>query len=180
MWNSLQAFSRHVDRISTWAGRFASLVVLVATLLCVANALLRYGLNIGSNAWIEAQSVMFGAMVYFGGAQTLRMNQHIRIDIIYSGRKERTRLLIDLFGTLFLLLPYTVLMTWLSWRMFAYAYLGGEVSNNAGGLPIWPAMASIPLGLALLTLQGVSEAIKRAAALRGQLALDVSYEKPQQ
>lgn len=180
MLNLLLACSRFIDRVSDWAGRFASVLVLVAVLLSATNSTLRYGLNMGSNAWIEAQAILFGAVVYLGGAQALRLNEHIRIDIIYGARSERTRLLIDAFGLLCFLLPVSVVMGWMSWDLFLNSYLSEEISANAGGLPIWPAKATIPLGFALLTLQGLSELVKRIAALQGRLQLDSQYEKPKQ
>lgn len=178
--DALLAFSRGVDRLNDWAGRLAAVFVLAATVLCVGNALLRYGLNLGSNAWLEGQVMLFGAVMYFGGAQTLRLNEHIRIDIVYGSLGERARLWIDTLGFLLALLPVCALMTWLSWKLFAASWAGGEASSNAGGLPVWPSKISIPIGFALLTLQGLSELIKRVAALQGRLALDVGYEKPQQ
>uniref|UniRef100_UPI0035614FF7 TRAP transporter small permease subunit n=1 Tax=Hydrogenophaga sp. TaxID=1904254 RepID=UPI0035614FF7 len=69
---------------------------------------------------------------------------------------------------------------WMSWDLFLNSYLSEEISANAGGLPIWPAKATIPLGFALLTLQGLSELVKRIAALQGRLQLDSQYEKPKQ
>lgn len=178
--NFLLKLSRLVDRLSDAAGIAASAVVFAATLICVGNALLRYGVNFGSNAWIEAQTVLFGLMMYLGGAQTLRMNEHIRIDILYGARSERTRLLIDVVGILLFLLPVTVAMTWLSWAYFADSFTSGEMSPNLGGLPLWPAKAAIPIGFGLLSLQGASELIKRIGALRGLVKVDVAYEKPQQ
>lgn len=178
--NALLALARAVDRISDEAGRFAAVCVIAATVVCVGNALMRYGLNLGSNAWIEAQVMLFGAMMYFGGAQTLRLNEHIRIDIVYGALSERARLWIDTLGFLFALLPVCVLMTWLSWKLFATSWVSQEVSANAGGLPVWPSKVSIPIGFALLTLQAVSELIKRVAALQGRMQLDLAYEKPQQ
>jgi TRAP-type mannitol/chloroaromatic compound transport system permease small subunit len=178
--NALLKLARLVDRVTDVAGWVASTLVLAATLTCVANALLRYGANFGSNAWLEAQIYMFGAMMYLGGAQTLRMNEHIRIDVLYSGRSERARLRIDIFGLLLFLLPVTVAMTWLSWRFFGVSYAGGEMSANPGGLPVWPIKLLIPVGFALLTLQGLSELVKRIAALKGLAQVDVAYEKPQQ
>lgn len=178
--NFLLACSRGIDRISDGAGHLASALVLVATLLCAGAATARYGLNMASNAWIEAQTILFGAVVYFGGAQALRMNEHIRIDILYGGRSERTRLLIDCFGLVCFLLPVTAVMVWMTWGLFASSFASGEVSSNAGGLPMWPAKATIPLGFALLTLQGLSELVKRIAALQDRLSVDTSYQKPQQ
>ena len=176
----LLACSQFIDRITDWAGRLASALVLVAVLLCAGAATVRYGLNMSSNAWLEAQVVLFGAVVYFGGAQALKLNAHIRIDILYGARSERTRLWIDIFGLVCFLMPVVVVMTVMTWDLFWGAYLSDERSSNAGGLPLWPAKATIPIGLFLLGLQGLSELVKRVAALRGHLQLDLNYQKPQQ
>lgn len=180
MMNLLLACSRFIDRITGWAGHLASALVLVAVLVCAGTATVRYGLNMGSNAWLEAQMILFGAIVYFGGAQTLRRNEHIRIDIVYGGRSERTRLWIDIFGLVCFLLPVSLVMGWMTWDLFTSSYLSGEVSSNAGGLPMWPAKATIPIGFGLLVLQGLSELVKRVAALQGLVQVDLNYEKPQQ
>jgi TRAP-type mannitol/chloroaromatic compound transport system permease small subunit len=174
------ALSRGIDRLGEWAGRLASVLVLLAVLASAGTATVRYGLNLASNAWIEVQAILFGAVVYLGGARALRLNEHIRIDIIYGARSERARLLIDIFGLLCFLLPVCVVMGWMTWDQFLVSYLSAEVSPNAGGLPIWPTKVTLPIGFALLTLQGVSELIKRVASLRGDYQLDLHYEKPQQ
>ncbi len=180
MTTSLLAWCRPLDALSAWAGRVAAAMVLLATAICVGNALLRYGFNLGSNAWIEAQTLCFGLLVYLGGAQTLRLNEHIRVDVFYARRSERARLWTDVFGLVAFLLPVAVTMTWLSWTFFLPSLASGEMSNNAGGLPMWPAKATLPAGFALLTLQGLAELLRRIAALRGDIALDLRYEKPQQ
>lgn len=178
--DALLRLARRADRVSDAAGAVASALVLGATAISVGNALLRYGLSLGSNAWIEAQSILFALIIYLGGAQTLRLNEHIRIDVIYSGRSERTRLWIDVLGVVLFLLPVSVAMTWLSWTYFAASFASGEMSPNIGGLPLWPAKLAIPIGFALLSVQGLSELVKRVAALRGLVEVDVGYEKPQQ
>lgn len=180
MLNLFLACSRIIDSISEWAGRVASALALVAVLVCAATATARYALNFGSNAWLEAQMILFGAVVYLGGAQALRLNEHIRIDILYGARSERTRLKIDIFGLVCFLLPVTMVMGWMTWDMFLSSFVSGEVSANAGGLPMWPAKATLPLGFALLALQGLSELIKRVAALKGHMHVNLNYEKPQQ
>jgi TRAP-type mannitol/chloroaromatic compound transport system permease small subunit len=68
----------------------------------------------------------------------------------------------------------------LSWPLFINSFEIGEVSGNAGGLLRWPVKILIPLGFFLLTLQGVSEIIKRAAALAGRVPLEAPYERPPQ
>jgi TRAP-type mannitol/chloroaromatic compound transport system permease small subunit len=73
-----------------------------------------------------------------------------------------------------------VLLTALSWPLFLRALQSGEVSSNAGGLVRWPALLTLPLGFAMMALQGVAEAIRRIAVLRGAAAIDARYEKPLQ
>jgi TRAP-type mannitol/chloroaromatic compound transport system permease small subunit len=100
--------------------------------------------------------------------------------VLYSRYSERTRLWVDLLGTIFFLLPMSVLIGWMSWPLFINSFEIGEVSGNAGGLIRWPVKALIPFGFVLLTLQGLSEIIKRIANLTGDLKLDSHYERPLQ
>jgi TRAP-type mannitol/chloroaromatic compound transport system permease small subunit len=119
-------------------------------------------------------------MVMLGAAYTLRTNEHVRVDALYSRYSERTRVWVDLLGAIFFLLPMSIVIGWLSWPLFINSYDIGEVSSNAGGLLRWPVKILIPFGFLLLTLQGLSEIIKRVANLTGHLALDVHYERPLQ
>src|SRR5262245_56886607 len=110
-------------------------------------------------------------MVMLGAAHTLRINGHVRVDVFYSRYGERARLWLDLVGGLLFLLPMTVVIGWLAWPMVANSWAVGEVSANAGGLLRWPVKLLVPLGFLLLTLQGLSEVIKRGAALAGRIDL---------
>ena len=74
----------------------------------------------------------------------------------------------------------TAVIGWLSWPMVVNSWAVGEVSSNAGGLLRWPVKLMVPLGFLLLTLQGLSEVIKRYAALTGRFAIDARYERPVQ
>jgi TRAP-type mannitol/chloroaromatic compound transport system permease small subunit len=180
MLHPLLALSRGIDRLGEWAGRLASVLVLLAVLASAGTATVRYGLNLASNAWIEVQAILFGAVVYLGGARAV---EDVDADVLVEpqgARSERARLLIDIFGLVSFLLPVCVVMGWMTWDQFLVSYLSAEVSPNAGGLPIWPTKVCLPIGFALLTLQGVSELIKRVASLRGDYQLDLHYEKPQQ
>ncbi|MGH8616961.1 MAG: TRAP transporter small permease subunit [Burkholderiales bacterium] len=176
----LLKFSALIDRLNTRIGQAAAWLMLVAVLISAGNALVRYGLSRSSNAWLEIQWYLFGAMVMLGAAYTLKLNEHVRVDVLYSRYGERTRLWLDLLGGLFFLLPMTVIIGWLGWPIFVSAFTSGETSGNAGGLVKWPALLMIPLGFLLLSLQGVSEIIKRAAALAGRAPLDAAYDKPLQ
>jgi len=178
--DALLRFSRLIDALNERIGRVASALVLAACAISAGNALVRYGFNLSSNAWLEIQWYLFAGMVMLGAANTLRVNGHVRVDVLYSRYGERTRLWLDLAGAVLFLMPMAGIIVWLSWPLFMNSYLVGEVSGNAGGLLRWPVKILIPTGFLLLLLQGVSEIIKRAAALTGRIRLDSAYERPSQ
>ncbi len=169
-----------VDGLSDQVAVVAAYLVLLACAVSGANATLRYTLNLGSNAWLELQWYMFAGIVMFGTAKVLRVNEHVRVDIIYAGRSSRGKATIDLLGLLIFLLPIALLMIYLSWPFVIDSYISGEMSNNSGGLMRWPFKVILPLGFGLLALQGVAEAIKRIAYLRGELRMDTHYDRPLQ
>jgi len=172
--------SRWIDALNAAFGKIADWAVLISCLISAGNAMMRYGFSLSSNAWLEIQWYLFGVMVMFGAAYTLRRNEHVRIDIIYGSVSARTQIWIDLVGSIVLLLPVTILLCWVSWPLFYHSYMIQETSSNAGGLIRWPIKLVLPVGFALLTLQGISEVIKRIGALRGHPELVKRYEKPLQ
>jgi TRAP-type mannitol/chloroaromatic compound transport system permease small subunit len=172
--------SRVIDAINDQFGKLAIWLVLFACLISTANALSRYALNISSNAWLEVQWYMFAAMVLLGAPSTLRLNGHVRVDLFYSGASERTRLWIDLLGTILFLLPMCAVLIYFTWPWFLDSWRIHEGSQNAGGLIRWPVKLLLPLGFALMAAQGISEIIKRIAALRGLYRVQHGYEAPLQ
>jgi TRAP-type mannitol/chloroaromatic compound transport system permease small subunit len=178
--SALLKFATGMDWISTQLGKVAAWAVLAAALISAGNAFVRYGLDISSNAWLEIQWYLFAAIVMLGAPVVLRLNEHVRVDILYGKLKGKGSVYVDLFGLLFFLLPVMALIAWLSWPLFFSMLRTGEMSNNAGGLIRWPAMMLLPLGFALMFLQGVSEVIKRIGFLLGKYQLDTHYEKPVQ
>ena len=109
---------------------------------------------------------MFAGMVLLGAAYTFKVNEHVRVDLVYGMVSERTRILIDIFGIIFFLLPMCVILVYFTWPWFLESFRGNEASSNAGGLIRWPVKLILPVGFSLLALQGVSELIKRVAALQ--------------
>lgn len=178
--NALLRFSALIDTLNQKMGLIANWLVLIACVISAGNAMMRYGFNMSSNAWLEIQWYLFGGMVMLGAAYTLKMNEHVRVDLLYSRYSDRTRLWVDLLGGIFFLLPMAIIIGWLSWPMFINSFHIGETSGNSGGLLRWPVKLLLPLGFLLLTLQGLSEIIKRAAALTGHLDIDAHYERPLQ
>jgi TRAP-type mannitol/chloroaromatic compound transport system permease small subunit len=163
----LLAVSRLIDRINEFIGKWVSWLILAAVLVSAGNAIVRKLFNMSSNAWLEAQWYLFGAVFMLAAAYTLKQNEHIRIDIFYGARSKRTQDWIDLFGHVFFLLPFCLLMLWLLTPYTIHAIKSGEVSANAGGLILWPSKAIILAGFVLLTLQCLSEIIKRIAIMQG-------------
>lgn len=176
----LLRFSAAIDGLNAKIAYAATWMVLIACVISATNAFMRWGFSMSSNAWLEIQWYLFAAMVMLGGAHTLRANEHVRVDAFYSRYSERIKLWIDLIGGIVFLLPMCAVIGWLSWPLFMNSYSIGEVSGNAGGLLRWPVKILIPLGFALLALQGVSEIIKRAANLTGHLPLSAHYHRPLQ
>jgi TRAP-type mannitol/chloroaromatic compound transport system permease small subunit len=164
---ALLALSTVIDRINSWIGFHARWLILVAVVVSAINAIIRKTFDISSNAWLELQYYLFGAVFMLAAAYVLQNNAHVRIDALSSHFSKRTRDWIDLFGHAFFLLPVCLLMTWLGWPFFWESFRSGEVSNNAGGLIVWPSKLFVFAGFALLLAQGISEIIKRVAVLRG-------------
>jgi len=169
-----------VDKISEQLGRVAAFTVLAAALISAGNAFIRYGFDISSNGWLEIQWYLFAATVMLGAPLVLKLNEHVRVDIIYGKLKGNIPVYIDLMGLILFLLPVMGLLAWLSFPLFLKFYLTNEMSSNAGGLIRWPAMLMLPLGFAWMFMQGLSEVIKRLAYLQGKYEMNTHYEKPVQ
>ena len=177
---ALLALSRVIDAVNEKLGWIADWLVFLSCLISAGNAFSRYAFSISSNAWLEIQWYMFGALVMLGASYTLKRNEHVRVDIVYSNLATRRQIGIDIFGTILFLLPATLIMAYLSWPVFYNSWVEGEISGNAGGLVRWPIKIFLPLGFALLSLQGFSELIKRIAMLTGHMKADLHYERPLQ
>jgi TRAP-type mannitol/chloroaromatic compound transport system permease small subunit len=169
---ALLQLSRTIDWINERVGKTAAWAIVIAILVSAINAIIRRIFGVSSNAWLELQWYLFGATFMLCAAWTLRVNEHIRIDIISNKLSKRGRDRIDLMGHLLFLLPFVALMLYLSFPYFIRSYESGEVSSNAGGLLIWPAKGLILLGFISLAFQWLSELIKRVAIMRGDLAED--------
>jgi TRAP-type mannitol/chloroaromatic compound transport system permease small subunit len=164
---ALLALSRGIDAMTAFVGRAVYWLVLAAILVSAANATSRKVLSVSSNAWLELQWYLFGAAYLLAAAYTLQRNEHIRIDIVSGLLPKRARDWIEIFGHVFMLAPFTLLMIKETWPSLVESYELGETSSNFGGLIVWPAKACILLGFVLLLLQAISELIKRIAIMRG-------------
>lgn len=177
---ALLKLSLGIDWMNERIGWLASAAVLLTALISAGNAFVRYFLDISSNGWLEIQWYLFAGIVMLGASYVLKLNEHVRVDLIYGRLKGNAPVYVDLFGLIFFLMPVMMLMAYLSWPLLVKMFLMHEMSNNAGGLVRWPAMLMLPLGFALISLQGFSEIVKRICYLMGIHEMDTHYEKPVQ
>ena len=195
-------FTRIIDELSRLVGLVAIWLVLFSALVSAFNAIFRYSINgmiwlersygggvFGGLVWFYTQysnvlseSVwyMFGGMVMLGGAWTLKLNEHVRVDLFYGAISEKARTWIDLLGGLFFLMPLCILLIYFTWPWFMQAWTQNVMSNAAGGLPRWPVRLMLPVGFGVLMLQGIAEIIKCIAALTTDYVREFAYEKPLQ
>ncbi|MGN6389084.1 MAG: TRAP transporter small permease subunit [Burkholderiaceae bacterium] len=169
----LLSASRRIDAINETVGTLVSWLLLLAVLICTGNAAIRYAFNTSNNAWLEIQWYLYAAVFLLGASYTLRRNEHVRIDVVSGKLPQRVQAWIDVFGFAFFLLPMTLIILYYAVPYALLSIESGEMSTNAGGLIVWPAKVLIPIGFLLLTLQGVSELIKRIAFLRGLIDASV-------
>jgi TRAP-type mannitol/chloroaromatic compound transport system permease small subunit len=167
--SGLLSVSRTIDAMNTLFGKAVSWLLLAAVLISAINAVTRKLFNLSSNAWLEAQWYLFSAAFLLAAAWTLLSSEHVKVDLVYGQLPRRAQLWIEVFGTIFFLMPFCLVTIYLSWPIVIAKYVSGEVSNNTGGLILWPVWAMIPIGFGLLALQGLSELIKRLAILSGAI-----------
>ena len=178
--SALLKFVQLVDAISDRLGRLASWTVLLAAMISAGNAFIRYGIDWSSNGLLEIQWYLFAWMVMVGAPYVLQHNEHVRVDLVYGKLKGNGAVYVDIFGLVVFLMPVMGFLAWISFPYFWNTFVTGEVSSNAGGLIRWPVTLAMPVGFAMVWLQGLSELIKRVAYLRGKYAMDTHYEKPLQ
>ncbi len=165
--NALIAFSRSVDAVTVRMGRIVAWLLVVAIVISTVNAIIRKVFDMSSNAWLEAQWMLFGAVFLLCASWTLQANEHIRIDIVNSSLSKKARNIIELAGHVLFLLPMTLVMIWTALPFFLSSYANNEQSFSAGGLPQWPAKFLVLAGFVVLFVQALSELIKRIAVMRG-------------
>lgn len=161
----LLALSRAIDAITRFVGFHVRWLVLAAVLVSAINAIVRKAFDVSSNAWLELQALLFGAVFLLAAAYTLQKNAHVRIDVVSSRLSQKTRNWIDLLGHIFMLVPLCLILLWLTGPYALESFLSNEGSANAGGLIVWPSKALILIGFALLTAQAMSEIIKKLDAI---------------
>jgi len=168
----LLRFSAAVDALNDRIGAAIRWLALIMVLLGAFNAVARYltkytGLSLASNAYTELQLYLFRLIFLLGAAYGLRRDVHVRVDVLYERLSARAKAWVDLVGTVLFLLPFSILMLWVSWPAVRNSWAIRETSPDPGGLARYPIKAAILVGFTLLVLQGLSQLIKQVEVIRG-------------
>ncbi|WP_088348709.1 MULTISPECIES: TRAP transporter small permease subunit [Rhodomicrobium] len=174
------ALADAIDAVTEWIGQVLKWLVLIASLVSAGNALIRYGFNQSSNAWLEAQWYMFAAMFLLAAGYALKHDEHVRVDVLFTNYSVRRKAMVDIFGLIFFLLPTAIVIADMSIPMIVNSIKINEMSSDPGGLLRWPVKLLIPLGFILLAIQAVAELIKKIAIVKGLRTPVKHYERPVQ
>ena len=161
------AFADRIDRFNAGVGRGAAWLCLFVVVVQFAVVVLRYIFGLGSARLSE--SIIYGhaGLFMLASAWTLQTGGHVRVDVFYADASPRTRALVDLGGSLLLLLPFMAVLAWFAWPYVARSWAILEASRETSGLPVVFLLKTlIPAFALLMALQGVSQAIKAWSALR--------------
>ena len=175
--NALLRLSAAIDAMNERIGKAVAWLGLGAVIICTVNAIVRYSVNMSSNAWLEAQWYLNAVVFMVVAAWTLRRNEHVRIDVLFGRYPQRVQAWVDIVGGLFALLPVSVIIAWYSWPSLVNSYQINEYSSDPGGLIRWPMRLLVPVAFSLLALQGVSEIIKRVAFLKGLIPYPAEHHR---
>lgn len=177
------SFAKGIDAVTTAFGKVSWWLAVVMVLIGAANVVTRYvgravGVSLGGTEYIVLQTYAYNVIFLLGAGYVFRRDGHVRVDIVYGSLTKRLRAWIDLVGIAVFLIPFTILGLWLSDGYVARSWRQLEVNMNAGGIPIYPIKTVIVIAFALLLLQGISEAIKNVAFLRGHPASRSMHADP--
>lgn len=162
----MTALADRIDRLTAAIGRAVAWLILAVVLLQFVLVVARYLFGVGSIWLSETVIYAHAALFMLAAAWTLRAGGHVRVDIFYAEASARTKALVDLLGSVLLLLPFMLVLIWLSVPYAARSWAVLEHSQEASGLPLVFVLKSlIPLFALLMALQGAAQAIRAAAAL---------------
>jgi len=164
--------ARAIDRFNERFGRLLYWLTLLMVVVGAFNAIVRYldrytGLGLSSNMYLELQWYLFSLVFLLGAAYTLKHDAHVRVDVFIGRLGARGQAIVNLAGVVLFLVPFCVLMIWVSWPAVVNSWSALEMSPDPGGLPRYPIKTMIPVAFLLVLAQGISMAIKQIAVIVG-------------
>lgn len=165
---TVSSISAAIDIINKKIGEWVSYFTFLMAAITFVVVILRYGFNLGWIAMQESIVYLHAAVFLLGSAYTLQHDGHVRVDVFYRGFSEKRKALVNLVGTLFLLLPVMLFITLVSWHYVLESWQTLEGSMESGGLPFLYVLKSFILLFSItMLLQGISEVIKQSMILAG-------------
>ncbi len=162
-----------IESFIDWSGRTVSWFSLFLVLITFIVVVMRYIFDSGSIALQESTTYLHASIFLVGMAYTLQQDAHVRVDIFYTQFSSQTKAWIDLFGTLFLLLPFMLFISWISWEYIVDSWSVLEGSREAGGLPgVFILKSLILVMTSLLSLQALTQVARNI-----QTVLDIDTGK---
>ncbi len=162
----LKILIKSVDNLSEWTGGIVSWLVVLLTFVTFYDVVARYLLKSGSVGIQEMEWHLFALIFLLSAGWTLKHKAHVRVDIFYAKLSRKGKAIVDIGGALFLLLPFSILIIYTSLDFVVNSWSVREGSGDPGGLPArYLIKAMIPVGFALLALQGVSELLRNISIL---------------
>jgi len=189
----LLAIARGIDATTTLIGKLTWWASLLLVLVGVQNVVARYGYQqirrafgddvaaaLSNNTFLELQTLLYSAIFLLGAAYVMQIDAHVRVDILYSRLRRRTRAWIDIVGTVLFLFPFAWMGIYFGNTYVARSWAQLEMSPNPGGLARYPIKTLIIVAFALLIVQGVSQIIKHVAFLRGVAGSGSPHDAPEE
>lgn len=148
-----------IDNTIKYLGYLTAFVLLILVLLVVYDALARYLFSTGSIALQELEWHLFDVIILFGIAYTLKEGAHVRVDIFYNNYSEKRKALVNLISSLLFILPFSLLIIYISIDFVSMSFVQNETSSNPGGLEYrYLVKALLPLSFVFLSLQALRDA----------------------
>jgi TRAP-type mannitol/chloroaromatic compound transport system permease small subunit len=171
----MPAWIRFIDAVSRAVGKAATFGLIVMIAVGAWNTLGRFvgrflGVRLASNTLLELQWYLFSLIFLFGASWLLRLDGHVRVDVLAARLSRKTRAWFDLIGHILLLIPFAVVTMVLSWPVVHFSFVVREVSPDPGGLPRWPLKLAVLVAFALLIAQATAEVGRRVIELRAARA----------
>jgi TRAP-type mannitol/chloroaromatic compound transport system permease small subunit len=163
----MNALINKLERFIDWTGRSVSWLTLLMVIITFIVVVLRYAFDIGWIALQESVTYLHAMVFLIGASWAMQQEAHVRVDIFYSRMTARNRALVDLIGSILMLLPVMLFITWVSWEYVIDSWDVLEGSREAGGLPAVFLLKTLILVMsAMLIMQGLVQIVRSAQAFR--------------
>jgi TRAP-type mannitol/chloroaromatic compound transport system permease small subunit len=154
-----------VDRTNERIGEFVAFWSIIAVFVYYYEVLARYVFNSPTNWAHEGMFLMFGMQYLIAGGFALREDAHVRVDVVYLLFSDKVKAIVDVVTSVFFFI-FTGTLLWTGWVFFMDSYSVSDVSFTEWAIQYWPVKLAIPVGAALLLLQGLAKLSKDLVLVR--------------